>query len=188
MISIEAVKQQQKQWLLSIDRQCKEANKHFGALQPQALNLSPGPKAWSIGQVLEHLILSINSFEPLCQNAMKGTLKLPWYARFGWIVNFMGNLILKGVQPTNQRKAKTFAIWRPAENTVSSHVVDQFMQAQDGLKKLILSTTDLLAREQVIHSPAAPAILYTLNTAFDIIVAHTDRHLQQALRVKEGLK
>ncbi len=36
-------------------------------------------------------------------------------------------------------------------------------------------------------SPANPNIVYTLEKAFEIIVMHEIRHLEQAKRVKEGM-
>jgi hypothetical protein len=80
---------------------------------------------------------------------------------------------------------KTFPIWEPAISLVRSDILDQFEKHQQELKQLIASSEDLLEEGTVISSPANRMIVYKLETAFDIIVAHEKRHLEQAREVNQ---
>jgi hypothetical protein len=62
---------------------------------------------------------------------------------------------------------------------------DKTHQAE--LKSLIENSTDLVNRGEVISSPANKMIVYKLETAFEIIVTHELRHLEQAKEMREML-
>ena len=67
-------------------------------------------------------------------------------------------------------------------------ILDQFTQHQTTLKKEIETAADLIKKEVVIASPANKNIVYKLSTAFDVIVTHELRHLEQAKEVLILLK
>ena len=58
---------------------------------------------------------------------------------------------------------------------------------ESNLIKEIKSVEALLENGVVIHSPASKMIVYKLETAFDIIVTHEKRHLQQVQRIGKDL-
>ena len=61
----------------------------------------------------------------------------------------------------------------------------RFTEHQEKLKQNILESEDLLEKNAVISSPANPKIVYKLDAAFKIILAHEERHFQQAKRLLE---
>ena len=78
---------------------------------------------------------------------------------------------------------KTFPIWEPSESQIPPGVLNRFALHQSELKSLIENSADLVQRGVVISSPANKNIVYKLETAFDIIVAHEQRHFEQAKEV-----
>lgn len=61
----------------------------------------------------------------------------------------------------------------------------------DNARKILqnaVDTADLIQQGAIISSPANRNIVYTLETAFDIIVAHEQRHLEQAREIKHMLQ
>ncbi|MDZ7650490.1 MAG: hypothetical protein U5K54_26955 [Cytophagales bacterium] len=66
-----------------------------------------------------------------------------------------------------------------------SDILLRFEKHQDELKKLIESSQDLIEKNVVISSPANKMIVYKLETAFDIMVAHEKRHLEQAKEINQ---
>ena len=66
---------------------------------------------------------------------------------------------------------------------IDGDIIQRFEKHQNEFKQLIRSSQDLLARGIVISSPANKNIVYKLETAFDIIVAHERRHLEQAREI-----
>jgi hypothetical protein len=92
---------------------------------------------------------------------------------------------LNSVDPIRSKKIKTFPIWEPSNSGVSHGVIERFIHHQEELKKTIETAAPLISDEVVIHSPASKIIVYKLATAFDIIVTHEYRHINQAKELLE---
>lgn len=169
-----------QKWITQIDEVTSEVNSLFGNLSQEQLNWKPNTATWSIAQNIDHLIVINETYYPVVKSVRENTYKTPFIANIGFIVTFFGNLVYMAVQPDRKRKSKTFPIWEPSSSTIDKSVVSKFGEHQEQLKKLIVSSSDLLDKGQVISSPANKTIVYKLETAFDIIVAHEKRHLNQA--------
>ena len=168
-----------------IDHITKQFQSSFGSLNTGQLNWKPNPKTWSIAQNIDHLIVINNTYLPVLDALRNGTLRLPFTARIGFLVSFFGKMILKASGPDRRRRIKTFPIWEPAVSEIPKGILDRFEEHQQALKALITNAQDLIDQGAVIHSPANKNIVYKLEKAFEIIVAHELRHLEQA---KEVLK
>lgn len=174
-------------WISRIDEVTAAVKAEFGALTVQQLNQKPNPKAWSIAQNLDHLIVINQTYVPLINSVRDGSFKMPFSGKLGFMVNMLGKMVLASVLPDRKRKIKTFAIWQPSQSEISGDIVSRFEQHQESLKALIRSTADLVAKGQVIHSPASRMVVYKLSTAWDIVTIHEQRHLEQAREVKKTL-
>jgi hypothetical protein len=97
-------------------------------------------------------------------------------------------MILGSVQPDRKRKMKTLAIWEPRAGNSDAGVLHRFEEHQSALKNMMTTCSDLLDQGTVISSPGNRNIVYKLETAFDIIVTHERRHLEQALEVLHSVK
>ncbi|MCO5250438.1 MAG: DinB family protein [Candidatus Kapabacteria bacterium] len=168
-----------------IDEITNDFNSKFANLTKDEWNWKPDSSVWSIAQNIDHLIVINSSYFPLISAIRKGSYQLPFVAKFGFIVNFFGKTILKAVQPDRRRKMKTFTIWEPTKSEIEDDILARFETHQSELKKIIEESTDLINRGAVISSPANKLIVYKLNTAFDIIVTHERRHLEQAKELLE---
>ena len=106
-------------------------------------------------------------------------------SRAGFWVNWMGNFILKSVQPDRKQKIRTVAVWEPRTGDIDEGILGQFAVHQERLDQYI---NELDGAQMVISSPASKFIVYTLDKALDIIIAHEKRHLEQAREVARLLK
>jgi hypothetical protein len=167
-------------WINEIDNITTEFHERFGHLDSSELNWKPEPSTWSIAQNIDHLITINSTYFPVLDAVRKGNYSLAWTGRIGFLVNFFGKAILRGVQPQQRRKSKTFPIWEPSTSAIPGDILKRFRLHQDALKAAIISSESLLEHGTVIASPANKYIVYKLDAAFDIIVAHEYRHLQQA--------
>jgi hypothetical protein len=177
-----------EKWTSKIDFLTENFIELFHDLSEEQLNQKPNESSWSIAQNMEHLIRINESYFPIIESIHAGNYKVPFIGKAGFMVNFFGNMILKSVQPDRKKKTKTFAIWEPRKNTVITHILSKFYTHQSELKQTILNCRDLLEKGTVISSPANKYIVYKLETAFDIIVAHEERHLEQAKEVLSVLR
>ena len=175
-------------WTSQIDQNTSDFKAAFAQLSADQLNWKPNPDTWSIGQNIDHLIVINKTYFPVIAEVRAGTYKASWVAKIGFLVKFLGNMILKSVQPTTTRKIKTFPIWEPAKSNIPADILQKFEAHQQELKALISNSADLLDKGTVISSPANANIVYKLDRAFDIIVTHEQRHLQQAKQVMAQLR
>lgn len=170
-------------WTHKIDTITADYKNAFGTLSVDQLNWKPNPETWSVAQNLDHLIVINKTYEPVLAAVRAGGYSLPFMGKLGFMVNFLGKMVLNSVQPDRKRKMKTFPIWEPATSKIEGDILSKFEKHQQGLKELILNNFDLLQKGTIISSPANRNIVYKLETAFDIIVAHEQRHLEQAKEV-----
>lgn len=166
-----------------LDAVSEAIRSQFGDAPDELLNLRPGPDAWSVAQVLDHLQVINRSYYPLVEKYRQGRLHLPWLARFRFWSRQMGRLLLQSVDPSRRRKMKTFPIWEPAPDDLPAGAIARFLEHQEEFKTFMTGCRDLLAQEVVIHSPANRMISYSLADAFSILVTHEERHLQQAREI-----
>jgi DinB superfamily len=172
-------------WSSELDIITHSFKTEFANLTGDQLNWKPSSKQWSIAQCMNHLIVVNETYFTIVDQIRDKSYYTPWYGKIRFITKSFGNIILGAVNPDRRKKMKTFAIWEPAISLVRSDILDQFEKHQQELKCLITSCEDLLERKTVISSPANRMIVYKLETAFDIIVAHEKRHLEQAKEVNQ---
>ena len=174
-------------WTTRLDSNTAAFKNTFGNLSETQLNWKPDPQSWSIAQNIDHLIVINKTYYPVVQSVRDGTYKVPFTGKFGFMVNFMSSVLLKAVQPDRKKKMKTFPVWEPSSSNIPGDILERFEKHQEEFKQLIIKSQDLLEKESLISSPANRNIVYKLETAFDIIVIHEQRHFEQAREVLQKL-
>ena len=172
-----------KNWIDQIDNTTGEFQELFGTLKSEELNWRPSQDTWSIAQNIDHLMAINQTYFPALNELRSGSYKLPFLAKSGFIVSFLGKMILNGVSPDRKKKMKTFPIWEPAQDPIANGILERFSEHQHQLKREIEASADLIERKAIISSPANRNIVYRLETAFDIIITHERRHLEQSKEV-----
>src|SRR6267378_852916 len=114
-----------KRWLQEIDNITNSIQEEFQILSPDQLNWKPNANSWSIGQVIDHLIVINNTYYPILKQLKEGTYKLIWLGKIDFIVRFFGNLILGSVNPDRRKKMKTLPIWEPTKSNVDPNIISK---------------------------------------------------------------
>lgn len=169
-----------EEWCGRIDQITREFVSEFGHLNAEDLNWKPSPDVWSIAQNMHHLIVINETYYPVLKSVRDRTYQMPWIGKIGFMVRWMERVILQSVQPDRRKKMKTFPLWQPSSSAFGREIIAQFHAHQEGLKKLISESDDLLQQGTLISSPANKNIIYRLEMAFEIIITHEQRHLEQA--------
>lgn len=170
-------------WSNDIDKITKDSYSQFGHLSIEQLNWKPSPQTWSIAQNLEHLIVVNETYYPVISCLKSGTYKTPFIGKIGFMVSFLGKTVLNAVKPDRKKKMKTFSIWEPTISEIKEDILKRFENHQTELKQKIEASKELIEKGTVISSPANRNIVYKLETAFDIIISHEQRHLEQAREI-----
>lgn len=169
-----------EKWTTQLDENTAKFKEAFGHLSAEELNLKLNAQTWSVGQVIDHLIVTNESYYPVVKSVRDGSYKVPFTGKFGFMVNFFGNFILKAVQPDNKKKIKTFPVWEPHQSNIPADIVARFEKHQTELKQFVKDNADLVEKGALISSPANRNIVYKVEALFDILVAHEKRHFEQA--------
>ena len=150
-----------------------------------ALTHRPRAREWSIAEVLEHLVISADSYLEILRKTLErgagGRLPSPPAA---WKPTFMGGLLVASLR--NPRRMRAPRIYRPGP-TARARVLEEFMERQDELARLITQATPLNWSEIRLRSPAISLIKMNLGEAFAVPVVHAERHAAQIERVKTAL-
>jgi len=174
---------EKENWIEQINKTTNDFKKTFESLTDDQMNWKSNKQTWSIAQNIDHLIVINKSYFPILNSIRQGNYKTPFIGKFNFITNFLGKSLLKSVQPSTEKKTKTFSIWEPTQNIELTDILKKFEKHQEDLKLQIEKSKNLLKKETVISSPANKNIVYKLETAFDIIVTHEQRHFEQAKKV-----
>jgi hypothetical protein len=177
-----------KNWTSELDDISKQCLTEFGSLTSEELNWKPNSTTWSIAQNLDHLIVVNESYYPVLESLKARTYKTPFIAKIGFMVSFLGKIVLSAVLPDRKNKMKTFPIWEPNTSNVIGDILKRFQIHQNELIQKIEDGKGLVEKGVVISSPANKNIVYKLETAFDIIVSHEQRHLVQAKEILKIMK
>ncbi|HET9441300.1 MAG TPA: DinB family protein [Longimicrobiales bacterium] len=142
----------------------------------------PPDGGWSIAQVMEHLIITdqsyIDALEPLLAQPPRRVVQEAWRP------SLMGGLLTRSQMPDSKRKLTTPRIWRPAPEA-RAHVVEEYIAVRKRLLQLLERADGHDLRRTRLSSPAARWIRMNLGDAFMTLIVHTQRHLQQIRRIKE---
>lgn len=152
------------------------------ALDDRQLNWAPAEGGWSIAQVFEHLCIVNDGYlarmEPLvtrpdAPRAGSGE---------GWRPTLMGRLLARAFR--NPRPLRAPRRFRPAP-MARPGVVQAFLRRQRQLSALLEAARPLAWRRIAVTSPVSRLVRLNLGDCFDILAAHTERHLAQAARLRD---
>jgi len=141
------------------------------------LNFKSEPSSWSIAENLAHLIRLNESYYPLFDQLIAGNYKPPLIGKIDFLVKAIGNLLHKSM--TSKIKTKTFPIWQPRHSQYELDIIEKFSTHQMEFSAYLQKLDPFFERNIVIHSPANRFLVYTLDQAVEIIIAHEKRHLNQ---------
>ena len=160
-----------------------EARRDFGRLSAGQLNWKPSAEQWSVGQCLEHLIKTNESFFPVLEAIAKGERRARLWERVSPLSGFFGRIVLRGL--SSERKFKAPRAVRPTASGVAADIVARFVEHQGELARRLRAAEGADARRTVVTSPISALVTYSFGDACRIVVAHERRHLEQARRVTQ---
>jgi hypothetical protein len=167
-------------------RVADEARRAFGQLSAEQINWKPGAGEWSIGQCLDHVVLSNRGFVPIIEEVLTGRRRPRLWERVPLLPRLFGRLLIRVLRPDLGWKAKAQPGFLPAASEIAPGVVASFLEQQDRLLRLMETTGGLPLDRTTITSPVSRLVTYSLMDAYRIIVVHEQNHVIQARRVMQS--
>ena len=177
-----------EQLLTSLENKVEEhlqlAVGSFQNMSEKQLLMPASDGGWSIAQCLEHLNSYGHYYLPQIRKGLdKGAAK-PDKAQFK--SSWLGSYFTRAMDPeTGKKKMKAFKNHSPGPELEAHAVVAEFIQQQETLLQYLLQ-----ARSRDLNAIKIPIsisrwIRLRLGDVFQFLIAHDERHIQQAKRVAQ---
>ncbi|PJJ48466.1 DinB family protein [Hymenobacter chitinivorans] len=156
-----------------------------GQLRPlpsQELNYKPTPTAWSVLECLEHLNRYSRFYNPELARALQSApAGAPHEVGFSWL----GRKSYDTVKPENHKLQKTVKHMNPAGSQLTAEVVEEFLRHQQQLLQLLAAARTANLNRKAVRVEFFRLLKLRLGEALQFVVAHEQRHVQQALRAAQ---
>ena len=172
-----------KEIISQLDKVSEKVNTNFGHLNITQLNWKPDSNDWSIGQCLDHLIVTNHQYFPIFESFANGTKRQNIFERMGLLSSVWANLLKKATQPESKRKVKTASAFEPSESAVSDSIIEDFLKMNEVLKAIVIKMDSLHLEKIIMSSPISNLIVYSLKDACIILAKHEERHFNQAMEI-----
>jgi uncharacterized damage-inducible protein DinB len=153
-------------------------------LSNSQLNFKPTPTSWSVLECLEHLNRYSRFYNEEFAKALPGYshTKTPHEVGFSWL----GRKSYNTVKPDNTKPQKTIKHMNPAGSQLTVTVLDEFGQHQARLQQLLLAAQSTDLNRKVVRIEFFRLLKLRVGEALQFVVAHEQRHVQQALRAAQA--
>lgn len=166
-------------------RQAQEkVQKEFVSLSLDQLNWKPSPGSWSIAQCLDHLMASHNAYFPDLEKITAGNYKMNFWEKYSQLTAICGRIMKDQLQEQVKRKIKAPEKLRASTSQLSPEIVDSYLANLNIFLKYISDCQAVDIDKTVLTSPLMGIVTYTLRDAFQFLLQHEHRHINQAIRVK----
>ncbi len=171
--------------MLEKGRQAGEiVKREFSNLSLQQLNWKPNEDKWSIGQCLDHLVISDCLYFPTFKKITEGTYKMSTWEQVNPFSRILGKMVAQQTQEKIVKKMKTPRIFNPSSSQIDLGIIERFHKHLDSLLEYIGNFRTVNLDQLHITSPVSGFVTYSLRNAITILIPHLHRHINQALRVK----
>ena len=161
--------------------------REFAALSDEQLRWKPSPQSWSILECLQHLNLAERYYIRNIQHKVDALGLLQTQPNDQRLESdFVGKIMLYVVDPQVKIKlpAPGMIRPRPAQDLLPADVMAQFIDLQTLLHTLLNKAVYLDWNTGKVMTLFGNWLKLRLGDAFLMLVAHTERHINQAMRVK----
>lgn len=164
-----------------IEKHLQIAIHTFQNLNEAVLLEIPENGGWNIAQCFEHLNSYGRYYLPQIKNglaknperSLSSTFKSTW----------LGGYFTKMMQPSNTKKYKAFKDHIPAVKLEAHHVLAEFIEQQETLLTYLRQARNADLDKIRIPISITKWIRLKLGDVFQFIIAHDERHIQQAERI-----
>jgi DinB superfamily len=152
----------------------------YGSLSLEQLNWKPGPKQWSVAQVLHHLCRQEKPYPALLAAGIAKAPLRPGDQPFSY--SWVGKKITAMLAP-GARRIPAPPILQPTHTTYDRSIIASFEALQAQYLSLITQATDRDLMRGKVRWAVFPLVTFRLGEAFRVLLVHKQRHLAQIHRV-----
>lgn len=158
--------------------------KEFSELSELQLNWKASEENWSIGQCLDHLIVSDCLYFPVLKKIAGKNYTMTVWEKWSPLSGFFGKMLVQQLGETVNKKVKAPRVFVPASSNIDLGIMERFQKHLDTLFVCIDGCKELDLDKIYITSPVSKLVTYNLRHAITILIQHLHRHINQAKKVK----
>lgn len=152
-----------------------EVETSFLSERNQLLNWKPNSEKWSILECVEHLNRYNRYYNHHLEYALQKQSNPSTY-KPGWL----GDFFVKSVSPENKKPMKTRPHLNPTGSQLDKGTLTEFLDHQQHLLQLLSVAKKNNLNRRSIKVEVMPFIRMKIGDTFRFMVAHQQRHLEQA--------
>ncbi len=176
-------------WLEQLERIRRDAAELTDGITDAQFAWRPGPGKWSVGQIVNHLVVSGASYLDRIAPALADARARGLQDRGDYKPSLIGGLMVRSFEPPPRLKLKAPRIYRPAD---AGPALDRetelaaWRALHDRAEALVGEAAGLDLRRIRIVSPVTSLVRLNAGDAFMVVLSHERRHLWQMRRVRES--
>ena len=176
-------------WLEQLERIRRDAAELTDGITGAQFAWRPGPGKWSVGQIVNHLVVSGASYLDRIAPALADARARGLQDRGDFKPSLIGGLMVRSFEPPPRLKLKAPRIYRPAD---AGPALDRetelaaWRALHDRVEALVGEAAGLDLRRIRIVSPVTSLVRLNAGDAFMVVLSHERRHLWQMRRVRES--
>jgi hypothetical protein len=159
-----------------------DARAAFGGLSSEQLNWKPAENSWSVGQCLEHIVITNEKFYPDLEKLASGARRNSLIETWSPLTGFFGRFLINAVSE-DSKKAKVPSNTVAPPSSIAADIVDRFVSHIENVNRRVEACAGADRQKTVLTSPFFFLATYSLDDAYTALVEHTKRHVRQAKRV-----
>ena len=160
-----------------IRRQTDEILQLAGALEPAEFLWRPHPDKWSVGEHIEHISLTNRPYLSAIDESVRAAREAGWSGsgpfRGGWI----GRWFARWLEPPPGKRTRTPDYLEPPPDLDREAVLAELQAVQEATMTSLHAAEGLDIGRAKIRSPFLKVLKLPVIQAFEVMFAHTRRHI-----------
>jgi len=175
--------------ILQKGREAKDkVRAEFSNITVGQLNWQPAQKTWSIAQCLDHLTISHSSYFSDLKKITEGNYQMSFWEKYSPFSRKFGQILKNQLQEQVDRKMIAPDKLQPKTSEMKLEFIEHYHKNLDSFLEYISNCKNIDLDKTIITSPALRMVTYSLRDAFQFLIQHEHRHINQAIRVKTNEK
>ncbi len=171
----------------------KTVEETFYFMEAEELNVKPDKNSWSILQCFDHINRANGTYLKAFEKRLD-RYSGPSHATDKYRMGVMGKFMTRSMTPKEGKirwKMKTFQKLKPLNEQypearlMEQVVFEDFQGDMERLRVVLEKSPDLPWHDQRISSALGSMVKFKFGDAMAFVLAHTQRHIQQATNVKD---
>lgn len=156
---------------------------NFIQLPLDVLNWQPTPEKWSIAQCFEHLNIYCDYYLKAMKDLINKNSIVVKDVNYAYQSSWLGRKSIESVYPSNSKKMKTMKRFNPTLLKVRKNGLQVFLAYQNQFLELLEQANHININKIKVPIEFFKLLKLRMGDCIEFMVAHQQRHLQQALNI-----